>query len=178
MMERREAFSHMVFTELFRMRSINKLQISIGFFTLFAGLLLYLLTRPSDIYFVSFIKRVDNSPYWALPFSDGIGGALPSFLHVFAFSLLLGGLMTCRKTGYLMICCAWMFTNVLFELGQRYPIPASQAIPRWFEGMLILQNMRSYFLNGTFDFFDLLASFVGAVAAYSVLVRTGQEGRV
>jgi len=156
---------------------INKLQISIGFLSLFAGLLLYLLTRPPDIYFVSFIKGADGSHYWPLPFSPVIGGALPSFLHVFAFSLLLGGLLACRKTGYLMICCAWLFTNVLFELGQRYPIPASQAIPRWFEGMLILQNMRSYFLNGTFDFFDLLASSVGAVAAYWVLVKTREEGR-
>jgi hypothetical protein len=159
------------------MRAINKLQISIGFLTLFAGFLLYLFTRPSDIYFVHLIKEAQNLHYWPLPFPARIGGALPSFLHVFAFSLLLGGLLACRKTGYLMICCAWLFTNVLFELGQRYPIPASQAIPRWFEGMLILQNMRSYFLNGTFDFFDLLASSVGAVAAYWVLVKTREEGR-
>jgi len=160
------------------MRSINKLQIGIGFLTLFAGLLLYLLTRPPDIYFVSFIKGADGPHYWSLPFSPGIGGALPSFLHVFAFSLLLGGLMACRKRGYLIICCAWLFTNLLFELGQRYPILASELIPKWFEGMFILQNMRNYFLKGTFDFFDLLASSVGAVAAYWVLARTTQEGRV
>ena len=159
------------------MRAINKLQISLGFLTLLAGLLLYLFTRPSDIYFVSFIKGAENSHYWALPFPTGIGGALPSFLHVFAFSLLLGGLLACRKTGYLIICCAWLFTNVLFELGQRYPISASQVIPKWFEGMFILQNMRDYFLNGTFDFFDLLASSIGALAAYWVLVRTREERR-
>ena len=159
------------------MRAINKLQISIGFLVLFAGFLLYLLTRPSDIYLVSFIKGAENSHYWALPFPTGIGGALPSFLHVFAFSLLLGGLLACRKRGYLIICCAWLFTNLLFELGQRYPISASQVIPKWFDGMFILQNMRDYFLNGTFDFFDLLASSVGAVAAYWVLVRTKEERR-
>ena len=159
------------------MRAINKLQISIGFLTLFAGLLLYLLTRPSDIYFVSFIKGADSSQYWALPFPTGIGGALPSFLHVFAFSLLLGGLMACRKRGYLIICCAWLFTNVLFELGQRYPISASEVIPKWFDAMFILQSARNYFLNGTFDFLDLLASSVGAVAAYWVLVKTRGERR-
>jgi len=157
---------------------INKLQISIGFLSLFAGLLLYLLTRPPDIYFVSFIKGADGSHYWPLPFSPVIGGALPSFLHVFAFSLLLGGLMTCRKTGYLIICCAWLFTNLLFELGQRYSILASELIPKWLEGVFILQNIRNYFLKGTFDFLDLLASSVGAVAAYWVLARTTQEGRV
>ena len=159
------------------MRSINKFQISIGFLTLFAGLLLYLINRPSDIYFVSFIKAAKLLHYWTLPFLNGIGGALPSFLHVFAFSLLLGGLLACRKTGYLIICCSWLFTNVLFELGQRHPISTSQVIPEWFEGMFILENMRDYFLNGTFDSFDLLASSVGAVAAYWVLVRTREERR-
>jgi hypothetical protein len=159
------------------MRAINKVQISLGFLTLFAGLLLYLLTRPPDIYFVSFIKGADSSQYWALPLPTGIGGALPSFLHVFAFSSLLGGLLGCRKTGYLMICCTWLFTNVLFELGQKIPISASQVIPNWFEGMFILQNMRNYFLNGTFDFLDLLASSIGAMAAYWVLVKTRQERR-
>ena len=160
------------------MRAINKLQISIGFLTLFAGFLLYFFARPPDIYFMSFIKGADSPQDWSLPFPPGIGGALPSFLHVFAFSLLLGGLMACRKTGYLIICCAWLFTNLLFELGQRYPNLASELIPKWFEGMFILQNMRNYFLKGTFDLFDLLASSVGAVAAYWVLARTGQEGRV
>jgi len=160
------------------MRSINRLQISIGFLSLFAGFLLYFFARPSDICFMSFIKGADSSQYWSLPFSPGIGGALPSFLHVFAFSLLLGGFLACRKKGYLIICCAWLFTNLLFELGQRYPISASELIPKWFEGVFILQNMRNYFLKGTFDLFDLLASSVGAVAAYWVLARTGQEGRV
>ena len=159
------------------MRAINKLQISIGFLTLFAGFLLYLFSRPSDIYFVSFIKGDENLHYWALPFPAGIGGALPSFIHVFAFSLLLGGLLACRKTGYLIICCSWLFTNVLFELGQRHPISASQLIPKWFEGMFILQNMENCFLNGTFDFLDILASSVAALAAYWVLVKTRQEKR-
>jgi hypothetical protein len=37
--------------------------------------------------------------------------------------------------------------------------------------------MRNYFLKGTFDFFDLLASSVGAVAAYWILVKTREKGR-
>jgi hypothetical protein len=160
------------------MRAINRVQIGIGFVTLVAGLLLYLLTRPSDIYFVSFIKGVHDSHHWVLPFPNGISGSLPSFLHVFAFSLLIGGILACGKRGYLIICCAWFFTNVLFELGQRYPISACEVIPKWFEEICILQSVRNYFLNGTFDFFDLFASSVGAAAAYWVLVKTRQEGRV
>jgi hypothetical protein len=163
------------------MRDVNRVQIGTGFLNLLAGLLLYLLTRPSDIYFVSFIKGVHgvhDSLHWALPFPSVISGALPSFLHVLAFSLLVGGILACGKRGYLIICCAWLFTNVLFELGQRYPISACEVIPKWFEEICILQSVRNYFLNGTFDFFDLLASSVGAAAAYWILVRTRQERRV
>jgi hypothetical protein len=156
---------------------INKPQVLIGCVALLAGLLLYLIDRPPDTYFLSFVKALDTSSYGAPPFFRAIGGPLPSFLHVFAFSLLLGGLLACRKTGYLIICSAWLFTNVLFELGQRHSISVSQLMPEWFEGVFILENMRGYFLNGTFDFFDLLASSAGAVAAYFILIMTKQGRR-
>jgi hypothetical protein len=157
------------------MRSINTFQVCSGFVALFAGLLLYLIYRPPDTFFISFIKWSYNPSYWVPPFFTAIGGVLPSFLHVLAFSLIAGGLSGCRKTGYLIICCTWFITNLLFELGQRHPILASQVIPKWFEGVFILENMKNYFLRGTFDFFDLLASSAGAAAAYWVLVRTMEE---
>jgi glycopeptide antibiotics resistance protein len=66
---------------------------------------------------------------------------------------------------------------VLFELGQRHAIAASQMVPTWFGQVFILENMQNYFLKGTFDFYDLLASFVGAAAAYCVLLLTIQNRR-
>jgi hypothetical protein len=147
----------------------------IGLTALAAGFLLYLGNRPSDTYFVSALG-LDNSPHsWNQPFLRTVGGFLPSFLHVFAFSLLLGGLLGCRKTGCLIICCGWFFTNVLFELGQRYASSVSKIVPEWFEGLFILENAKSFFLRGTFDPFDILASLVGAVAAYAVLVITMKD---
>lgn len=159
------------------MRSINKTQVLVGFSALFLGFLLYLLHRPPDTYFLSFIKAHDASSYGISPPFNAISGALPSFLHVFAFSLMIGGLLSCRKRGYLIICFAWLFINVLFEIGQRHPISASQVIPAWFEEVFILRNMQNYFQKGTFDFSDLLASFVGAAAAYCVLLLTIQNRR-
>jgi len=155
----------------------NKTQVLIGCVALFGGFLFYLINRPPDTYFVSFIRAPDASSYWDPSFFRAILEALPSFLHVFAFSLIIGGLLPCRKTGYLIICCAWLFTNVLFELGQRHGIAASQIIPPWFEGVFILENMQNYFLKGTFDLFDLLASLVGAAAAYCILTMTIQDRR-
>jgi len=160
-----------------RERHINKPQVLIGSVALLAGLLLYLVVRPPDAYFLSFAKAPDALSYEIPSFFKAIAGPLPSFLHVLAFSLLLGGLLACRKTGYLIICSAWLFINVLFELGQRHSVSASQLMPEWFGGLFVLGNMRSYFLNGTFDFFDLMASSAGAVAAYCILTMTLQDRR-
>jgi len=153
-------------------RSVNRLQIFIGLTALFAGFLLYLVHRYPDTYLLS-ASGLAHSPHsWNPPFLRTIGGFLPSFLHVFAFSLLLGGLLACRKRGCLIICCAWLFTNILFEVGQRYAFSMSQIIPAWFEGLFILENAKSFFLRGTFDPFDILASSAGAAVAYFVLVKT------
>ena len=159
------------------MRSFNKIQVLVGCSALFLGFLLYLLHRPLDTYFVSFIKAHDASSYGISPSSNAMAGALPSFLHVFAFSLIIGGLLSCRKRGYLIICFAWLLINVLFELGQRHAIAASQMVPAWFGQVLILENMQNYFLKGTFDFCDLFASFAGASAAYWILVLTLESRR-
>jgi len=154
------------------MRSVNKLQVLIGLTALVAGFVLYLVHRSPDTYFISAFGLAHHPYSWNPPFLATIGGCLPSLLHVFAFSLLLGGLLGCRKTGCLIICCAWLFTNVLFELGQRYASSVSQIVPAWFEGSFVLENAKSFFLTGTFDTLDILASFAGAAAAYAVLVIT------
>ena len=160
-----------------RMRSFNKIQVLVGCSALFLGFLLYLLHRPLDTYFVFFIKAHDASSYGISPSSNAMAGALPSFLHVFAFSLIIGGLLSCRKRGYLIICFAWLFINVLFEIGQKHAVASSEMIPVWFGKVFVLENMQNYFLRGTFDFFDLLASFAGALAAYSILALTSKNKR-
>lgn len=157
------------------MKYVNKTQMLMGLTALLAGFLLYFLHRPPDTYFVSFIKANDASPY-GIPISlRAFVGALPSFLHVFAFSLIIGGLLSCRQRAYLIICSTWLFMNVLFEVGQRHAVSASEMIPIWFGEVFVLENMRNYFLNGTFDFFDLAASFTGSVAAYCILTLTIQK---
>ena len=160
------------------MRSINRTHILIGSAALFLGFLLYLINRfLDDTYLGSIIDISNKARYWDNIFLNKIGGVLPSFLHVFAFSLLLGGLLRCRKIGYIIICSSWLFINIIFELGQRHAIAASHHIPKWFDGVFILENVKSYFLNGTFDFYDLLASFAGAAAALWVMLRTLKDRR-
>ena len=159
------------------MRSINKNQVFIGGAALLLGLLIYLISRPLNHTYLGFFIRIPGtSSYWNPRFLNVFGGVLPSFLHVFAFSLLLGGLLACPKIGYLVICSAWLLIDVAFEAGQGQATFASRLIPAWFQEVFILQNLRSYFLMGTFDFYDLGSTLVGALAAYCFLIFTMKEG--
>jgi hypothetical protein len=153
-------------------RSINKTQLCVGASALFLGFLVYLVARPSDTYFLSLLKVPNTSWTWNSTLFNEILGVIPSFLHVFAFSLLLGGLLTCQKVGYLVICSSWLVVNALFELGQKHPIWASHRIPDSLERWFLLENVKTYFLKGTFDWYDLGASFLGAAAAYLILLKT------
>ena len=60
---------------------------------------------------------------------------------------------------------------MLFELGQHSaiaPVIAS-VVPESFGAVPLLENLAPYFLNGTFDFADLLAAVIGAVVAVGLV---------
>jgi hypothetical protein len=112
-----------------RMRSMNKTQILIGGIALLIGLLVYVISRPlNHTYLGSFIRIPDTPSYWNPRFLNVTGGVLPSFVHVFAFSLLMGDLLACRKTGYLVVCSAWLLIDVVLELGQGQAAWTSQLL--------------------------------------------------
>lgn len=151
----------------------NTRQILIGLSVLLFGTLIYLTDRPPDhIYFV--YKNFGNiSLYNVLPSLLGyIGHSLPSFIHVFSFILITAGLLQCQKRGCILICAFWFFTDVLFELGQKFKTSSSAMVPDWFSGILFLENSKNYFLSGTFDFNDLTAIVFGTITAYFVLSAT------
>jgi hypothetical protein len=153
-------------------RNINKTQLCVGASALFLGFLVYLVARPSDTYFLSLLKVPNRSWTSNSTLFNEIAGVVSSFLHVFAFSLMLGGLLACETLGYLLICSSWFVVNALFELGQKYAISASHRIPDSLERGFLLGNVKTYFLKGTFDYFDLLAGCIGAMVAYLILVKT------
>ena len=127
------------------MRPVNKTQFFLGFAALFLGLVLYFINRPSDIYFIALWKSLDTSWYWNPPFFGSLGGALPSFLNVFPFSLFLASLLACQSKGYFIICFMWFFINVLFEVEQNHGNSFSRIIPDWFEEVFILENLQIFF---------------------------------
>ncbi len=153
--------------------TINKKQITIGLIALFIGLLFYLVDRPpGEIYFVKrLVNGLSRFGRWPIIFGR-LGANLPAFIHVFAFSLITAGIMACRIRGAIVICLGWGLIDILFEMGQKYHTAVNRYIPEWFDGILFLENTRSYFRQGTYDINDIIATGIGGGVALLVIVIT------
>ena len=154
---------------------VNRNQISIGLVALFLGSFIYLVDRPPyETYFVFNILKI--SFHDTLPSLFGtMGHVLPSFIHVFSFSLMTAGLICSRQRGYLISCSGWFLIDSSFELGQRFGEFSAGILPSWLEGIPVLESTKNYFLQGTFDPIDLVGTALGATTAY--LILTGLKVR-
>jgi len=155
------------------MRPINKRQILIGGFVLLLGLILYLTQRPPDQTYFLYKFNFPLSLHHVLPKIFGpVANYLPAFIHVFAFTLITAGLLSCKKKGCLVICFTWFLIDFAFEIGQGFGDRSVAIIPKWFSDIPVLENTRAFLLRGTFDFVDLVAMALGALAAYFVFSVT------
>ena len=155
--------------------TVNKLQLFTGLSILVMGFLFYYFFRNAEsTYFIQFFRLtqpIKETPHLLQRF----GYSLPTFIHVFAFSLLTAGIMENSKKGYATICLLWFGINVFFELGQKFDRWVIQFIPDWFSDIVLLENTKNYFLNGCFDYLDLLSITLGALLAYIFLITTQKK---
>lgn len=158
---------------------VNIQQLIIGFCVLLLGVLFYYLFRSAEhTYFLKFLGNNHHLKDFLHPLFAIIGNSLPTFIHVFAFTLMTASIVTKQKSGYVTVCLAWFSVDVLFEIGQGLDEMIIQIIPDWFSNFLFLENTRSYFLKGRFDYFDLLSIALGSLIAYNVLLKTREmKGR-
>ncbi len=161
-----------------RLWSTSATRIAIGLAAVGVGVLVYLVDRrPEDTYFL-FRIGVTHTPFaGAAPVFGFLSQNLPAFLHVFAFILITGGILACRKKGALIVALSWSLTDAVFELGQRFPASAEIFIPQWFDTLPVLESARSYFRAGRFDPLDMIAIAFGALAAYGFLLITMERRR-
>ena len=159
------------------MLRINKTQFLIGTVALLIGGLVYMVDRPPDhTYFINNLINVSFHNTTPRIFGS-LGYSLPAFVHVFSFILITGGMLSCQRRGYFLICLSWFILDFAFELGQNFKTVPLKVIPDWFSGIPFLENTKIYFLGGTFDVFDLVAIALGTVAAYFVLLTTHKDRR-
>lgn len=155
-----------------RNNTIEYAPIIIGLLALILGALVYLTDRsPGSVYFIN-DEMVRLSMYTGgHRFFGRLGNHLPSFIHVFSFSLLTIGTMGFMKKQHanaFYACLFWFAVNTLFELGQAFPVQASALCPNWFSVFPYLENTGSFFRNGTFDPWDIVSFSAGAFAAWAV----------
>ena len=153
-----------------RVPPVNKAQLLAGALSLTVGLLVYLVDRPAEETYFLYRTGMAFSFHDPLPslLFGPFGANLPTFIHVFSFSLLTAGLLACQKRGCQIVILSWLLANCVFELGQKFV----RISPDVFHGVPVLENTGNFFVNGTFDPLDLVAAMAGAAAAYLLLLTT------
>jgi hypothetical protein len=151
----------------------NGVQMLLGLAALLAGCLVYLMERPPEN--IGFLKYFGISRSFLRGFPSLLGSAghvAPSFFHVWAFIFLTSGVVAAKRKAGLMICLCWFFTDTAFEVGQKFHGWCAKVTPECLRSVPFLENVRNYFVNGTFDVLDLVSIALGTVTAYAVLMVT------
>ncbi len=104
--------------------------------------------------------------WWHVAAQWPVLDALPSLLHVFAFSLLTVAVIGWRRHVAWLVPGAWLLLDAVFEGLQAPPVRA------WLDG-LPLSGLTGTLPagRGTFDPLDLAALFVGAALAGVAIAR-------
>ena len=112
------------------------------------------------------IASLDTGPVFGV-----LGLWLPSFVHPFAFSLFTAAALPPRPAWRYGACAAWCMVNVAFEMGQHPQVraPLAEALQASVGPTLLTRPLANYFLRGTFDGGDIVATLVGALAATAVM---------
>ncbi|HPC04306.1 MAG TPA: hypothetical protein PKY58_09495 [Syntrophales bacterium] len=141
-----------------------------GFSALLAGVFLYGFFRaPEQVYFLRFLHLPPGEAVSLPPAVSALTNSLPSFLHVFSFSLLTAALFPPTGKAILLSCFFWTAVDLLFELGQNFGEAAAGMVPSWFQGVPFLENTAGFFRQGVFDTADMTAMAAAGVTAYMVL---------
>ena len=131
------------------------------------GLWIYLFERPADSVYLFTVYSYSPDLHFSV--FGVVGQWLPSLVHTYAFILLTALAVGSNTRIIVTSAMFWVLIGWLFELGQ-YPsisVELVEHIPAWFSRIPLLENVGDYFQYGTFDPMDLLATLVGALAAYT-----------
>lgn len=157
-----------------RASAINWPQVATGGALLCIGVALYALARETPAWFLPTGLHANLLPA-AL---SRLAGSIPTFAHTAALSLLTASIIGSSPGRAVAACAAWTMTNLLFELGQHASVRVwlVARLPRWFDHTWLLDQTRSYFLNGSFDYQDIFAAVLGGAVALLVISRTRYRG--
>ncbi len=132
---------------------------------LLLGSLIYVFVRAEPVWFVPLaLHRSLSVPDWL----QSISGVLPTAMHVIALSLATAALLQPRSAeASFLIAYGWAFVNIAFEIGQHpdFSPHLVGAFLAQLEHLWLLDRLPRYFAEGSFDFLDIVAALLGALAA-------------
>ncbi|MEW8222052.1 MAG: hypothetical protein AB2747_21565 [Candidatus Thiodiazotropha taylori] len=140
-------------------RPRSEVLIAFALCSLLLGLFYYWLLRaPDSALLLSVIP--ENRSIAVDPSLAASLGWLPTFLHVFNFSILTVLVLGDRTINF--SCALWAIVNAGFEIGQALPGDLIVGLPEFL-------NLHQYLVSGTFSYLDLMACLLGAVVARLLL---------
>ncbi|NVM57153.1 MAG: hypothetical protein HWN51_03415 [Desulfobacterales bacterium] len=157
----------------------NSRQFAVGFSALLVGLMEYVFSRPADsTYLGKMIGALAGDFPFRIEMFGIFGGILPEYVHAFSFALITMAIFPrAVKKVRGAICLFWLVVELFFEIGQYFGQQIAGYIPKAFDHIFMLDNLKSYFVNGTYDHLDVLAICLGITAAYITGELTTQGGK-
>jgi len=150
----------------------NSKRILLGTIFLTIGIAIYFITiklpNPSVINPSPVNELFVADQIWTI-----IRNYVPDLVHPLSFTLLIGGVLNLRSTqSYLLLAVIWFSINLFFEIGQKYPDTVINTFEALSSNNLLAVKTRAYFANGVFDWFDILAFFMGSILSIMILRKT------
>lgn len=155
---------------------MNKRALTLAFLFLALGASIYLFVRPAPVWFV---PSSLHNPLLAHSSIGAILGSLPVLAHVLALSLLTATALGTHVRAAIVAPTFWALVNVAFEIGQHASVAPLllRALPQRFEELWLLDQLRPYFANGTFDPLDIAGALAGALVARFLITNMNTEIR-
>ncbi len=143
--------------------------IAMGLAAVFVGTMFYAVMRPTPHIFL--ISGLFTAPFAGMPSVPGIN-AFPSFVHTLAFVLMSAGALGCRRISCAVkIAAAWVFIELIFEIGQHAAVKKLfvTELPACLEKVPVLDRTAAFFLHGRYDTLDVAAIFIAAALALALI---------
>jgi len=155
---------------------INKGQLFLGIISFLAGSWEYLANRPwNTTYFLNKFSFLEKYFHKLPGIYGSLGGNAPEFFHVLSFSLLSAGVAPQNRRNRIIICLFWFGIDSFFELGQKYPALIHEHFTQHFPDICIVGLLDSYFRQGLYDKFDLLAIMLGSATFFLLAELTSKK---
>jgi hypothetical protein len=158
-------------------KPLNSKHLWAGLLLLAVGILIYVTARPPDS-----VPRILSplSRYLQTPWGPSyVTYSLPTLTHTAAFILLTTAVLNCRLSCAAAVSAVWLVLELLFELGQHPALSAACAasVPGWLERLPGFEQLRAYFVLGSYDSLDLSAAVIGALLALGIVSLAGGTNR-